>query len=137
MSVDWTQCFDKNTGHPYYWNTLSKEVTWEMPAEYQTFLDSNTETSSKHKKNTWTTCYTDDEITPYYVNEYTRIVSWDRPEGLLEDPPAPKIPAVVPKQKVIIPTITKPTPKVVKAKVNNPRGKRRKYPFDNDNLEQE
>lgn len=107
-----------------------------MPSEYQKFLESNTETSSKHKKNTWTTCYTDDEVTPYYVNEFTRIVSWDRPEGL-EDPPAAKVATVVPKQKVIIPTITKPTTKIVKAKVHNPKAKRRKYPFDNDSLEQE
>lgn len=108
-----------------------------MPAEYQKFLDSNTETSSKHKKNAWTTCYTDDEVTPYYVNEFTRIVSWDRPEGLLEDPPAPKVPAVIPKEKVMIQAITKPTTKVVKSKVNNSKVKRRKYPFDNDSLEQE
>lgn len=106
-----------------------------MPAEYQKFLDSNTETSTKQKKNTWTTCYTDDENTPYYVNEFTRIVSWDRPDGLLDEPPT--VPAVVSKLKVNIPPITKPSSSVVKAKDNNPKVRRRKYPFDNDNLEQE
>lgn len=108
-----------------------------MPDEYQKFLDSNTETSSNHKKSIWTTCYTDDEVTPYYVNEFTRIVSWDRPEEFLENPPSPKVPAVIPKQKLVISTITKPTSKAVKAKLNNPKARRRKYPFDNDILEQE
>lgn len=108
-----------------------------MPAEYQKFLDSNIETSSNKHKQIWTTCYTDDEVTPYYVNELTRIVSWDRPEGLLKDPPALKVPAVIPKQKVVISTISKSTAKVVKSKLNNLKARRRKYPFDNDSLEQE
>lgn len=115
---------------------MSKDVTWDMPAEYQKFLDSNT--ASKRKENTWTTCYTDDEVTPYYVNEFTRIVSWDRPEGLLKDPSPAKAQHVVKKENVIVPIITKTTSKVNKQKANNSaKVKRRKYPFDYDNLEQE
>lgn len=29
----WQQCYDHNSGYPYYWNTETNEVTWEMPAD--------------------------------------------------------------------------------------------------------
>lgn len=33
FSVAWKECFDKQSGFPYYWNLNTDEVTWEMPEE--------------------------------------------------------------------------------------------------------
>lgn len=83
--IDWTQCIDQSTGHPYYWNTLTKDVTWEMPAEYEQFLQQSLQSkNSKHKQeNSYTVHYTDEKV-PYYVNEFTRQVSWEKPAGFVE-----------------------------------------------------
>lgn len=32
-SSGWQECFDDNTGYPYYWHTETNEVTWDMPDE--------------------------------------------------------------------------------------------------------
>lgn len=79
---DWTQCMDVSTGHPYYWNIVTKEVTWEMPNEYKEFLD---RAKILHPKDLikWILCYTDDN-TPYYFNDLTREISWVKPEGFIE-----------------------------------------------------
>lgn len=82
--LDWTQCVDKNTGHPYYWNIETKEVTWEIPDEYQRFLElsaanfAKTSTFSK-----WVHCNSDDQQ-PYYFNEVTREISWERPADYVD-----------------------------------------------------
>ncbi|KAK6636780.1 hypothetical protein RUM43_010443 [Polyplax serrata] len=34
----WQQCYDPNSGYPYYWNTETNEVTWEMPADLKAAL---------------------------------------------------------------------------------------------------
>ncbi|KAK9879334.1 hypothetical protein WA026_004185 [Henosepilachna vigintioctopunctata] len=39
----WKKCFDAKSGFPYYWNTLTDEVTWEEP---KTFNSSKSITSS-------------------------------------------------------------------------------------------
>lgn len=78
--IDWTQCTDANTGHPYYWNIVTKEVTWEMPVEYQHFLEHSLTINSNSLKK-WILCYTDDN-TPYYFNEVTREISWEKPDDL-------------------------------------------------------
>lgn len=81
---DWTQCIDKNTGHPYYWNIESKEVTWEIPDEYQRFLElsaANFATTSTLSK--WVHCNSDDQQ-PYYFNEVTREISWERPADYVD-----------------------------------------------------
>nr|XP_018667349.1 formin-binding protein 4-like isoform X2 [Ciona intestinalis] len=31
----WSECFDENTKHPYYWNTETNEVTWIVPPEIE------------------------------------------------------------------------------------------------------
>lgn len=36
--TSWQQCYDQNSGYPYYWNTVTNEVTWEMPAELKLAL---------------------------------------------------------------------------------------------------
>lgn len=85
--LGWTQCIDKATGHPYYWHPETKEVTWEIPVEYQAFLDQNADQlSGSNVASMWTVCLTDGEepAQRYYVNEYTRIVSWDKPVGFVE-----------------------------------------------------
>lgn len=32
----WQECYDKSSGHKYYWNTKTDEVTWTKPTEYRT-----------------------------------------------------------------------------------------------------
>lgn len=80
--VDWTQCIDANTGHPYYWNIVTKEVTWEMPKEYEDFLKKNATLIAKSSSK-WSLCYSEDQ-TPYYFNEITREISYVKPEGFIE-----------------------------------------------------
>lgn len=79
---DWTQCTDVSTGHPYYWNIITKEVTWEMPTEYRLFLDEAAKQGAQILKK-WILCYTDDNA-PYYFNEVTREISWEKPEDYAE-----------------------------------------------------
>lgn len=83
LSVDWTQCTDASSGHPYYWNIVTKEVTWEMPIEYQQFLDQAMLRNSNVLRK-WTLCYTDDSA-PYYFNEVTREISWEKPEDFISN----------------------------------------------------
>lgn len=78
--LDWTQCTDASTGHPYYWNIVTKEVTWEMPIEYQQFLDYSLALNANSLKK-WILCHTDDSA-PYYFNEVTREISWEKPDDL-------------------------------------------------------
>lgn len=112
---------DENTGHPYYWNTETKEVTWEVPAEYQAYLNQNAQMLRDPKvKNMWTMCFSEeDPANVYYVNELTRIVSWNKPIGFVESAEAAVVRAaeatlvVEPKPKKNIikrrkPTKTKP-----------------------------
>lgn len=80
--TDWTQCIDANTGHPYYWNIDTKEVTWEIPHEYKQFLDKSALLNPNSKKN-WILCFTDDN-TPYYFNESTREILWEKPSDYVE-----------------------------------------------------
>lgn len=82
FSLDWTQCTDASTGHPYYWNIVTKEVTWEMPNDYKEFLDRAKVLNPKNQIK-WILCYTDDN-TPYYFNEITREISWEKPNGYVE-----------------------------------------------------
>lgn len=74
---DWTQCTDASSGHPYYWNIVTKDVTWEMPMEYQLFLEQTMQQNSYSLKK-WILCYTDDNA-PYYFDEITREISWEKP----------------------------------------------------------
>lgn len=89
LFTDWTQCIDQSTGHPYYWNTCTKEVTWEMPAEYDKFLKQNLPSKNSNKESSYTVSYTDENV-PYYVNEFTRQVSWEKPAGFVEPKPKAK-----------------------------------------------
>lgn len=82
VCLDWTQCMDASTGHPYYWNIVTKEVTWEMPIEYQRFLE-QAALSNPTSFRKWILCYTDDNA-PYYFNEITREISWEKPDDFIE-----------------------------------------------------
>lgn len=73
---------DASTGHPYYWNIVTKEVTWEIPTEYRLFLEEAAKQGSQFRKK-WILCYTDDNA-PYFFNEITREISWDKPEDFTE-----------------------------------------------------
>lgn len=80
--LDWTQCIDKNTGHPYFWNISTKEVTWEMPSEYEEFLRRSA-LSKQPRQNKWLICYSDDG-TKYFFNETTREISWEQPNEYVD-----------------------------------------------------
>lgn len=80
--LDWTQCTDASSGHPYYWNIVTKDVTWEMPIEYQRFLE-QVAMNNPQSFRKWILCYTDDN-TPYYFNEVTREISWEKPDDFIE-----------------------------------------------------
>ena len=34
----WHHCQDENTQYYYYWNTVTNEVTWDIPLEYSQYL---------------------------------------------------------------------------------------------------
>jgi hypothetical protein len=34
----WQQTLDDNTQYHYYWNTVTNEVTWEIPTDYTRYL---------------------------------------------------------------------------------------------------
>ncbi|CAH1402538.1 unnamed protein product [Nezara viridula] len=38
-TVAWQECYDSSTGYTYYWNMETNEVTWDMPPEYQTYME--------------------------------------------------------------------------------------------------
>ncbi|BES93610.1 Hypothetical protein NTJ_06419 [Nesidiocoris tenuis] len=38
-TVAWQECYDSSTGYTYYWNFETNEVTWDMPIEYQLYLE--------------------------------------------------------------------------------------------------
>ncbi|KAK2703610.1 hypothetical protein QYM36_018006 [Artemia franciscana] len=37
-TTSWQQLYDPNTGYPYYWNTLTNEITWEPPSDYLQYI---------------------------------------------------------------------------------------------------
>ena len=75
---------DPSTGHPYYWNISTKEVTWEKPEEYAKYKKEIEKFSTKLHDDYWTVGYSEGNETPYYVNEYTRVVSWEKPANFKE-----------------------------------------------------
>lgn len=105
-------------------------MTWEIPAEYQAFLDANADLlSDSNVANMWTVCYTEEggsePAQRYYVNEYTRMVSWDRPIAFVEpadvEPRRPTPDTDAPVSKNVIKRRRKvPTPN---AKRENPYSK--------------
>lgn len=38
-TVAWQECYDSSTGYTYYWNMETNEVTWDMPPEYQMYIE--------------------------------------------------------------------------------------------------
>lgn len=84
--LDWTQCKDPNTGLPYYYNIVTKEVTWEMPVEYERFLKYAL-VKYPNQLVQWTVCHSDDNA-KYYFNEFTREISWEKPEEFIEPEPS-------------------------------------------------
>ncbi|XP_017777003.1 PREDICTED: formin-binding protein 4-like [Nicrophorus vespilloides] len=39
--TSWQECFDDQSGCPYYWNINTNAVTWEMPLEFKEWLEAN------------------------------------------------------------------------------------------------
>lgn len=47
--IDWQECFDEQTGFPYYWHTETNQVTWEIPPELKLFQEqTHKEPASSH-----------------------------------------------------------------------------------------
>lgn len=38
-TVAWQECYDSTTGYTYYWNMETNEVTWDMPPDYQSYME--------------------------------------------------------------------------------------------------
>lgn len=36
--TDWQQLTDEKTNYPYYWNTKTNAVVWDMPPEFSQYL---------------------------------------------------------------------------------------------------
>ncbi|XP_055377460.1 formin-binding protein 4-like [Condylostylus longicornis] len=89
--TDWTQCMDANTGHPYYWNISTKEVTWEKPAQYEEFLNEIKRVLKKIPDDSWAIGYAEGSETPYYLNIFTREISWQKPANFKEKKRSKKI----------------------------------------------
>lgn len=80
--AEWTQCKDVTTGLPYYYNIATKDVTWEMPHEYEQYLRYAL-IQYPNQLVQWTVCHTEDN-SKYYFNEFTREISWEKPDDYIE-----------------------------------------------------
>ncbi|XP_055704040.1 formin-binding protein 4-like isoform X2 [Phlebotomus papatasi] len=81
VQTDWTQCYDRETGKPYFFNTSSNQHQWEMPEDYRLYLEWVRRNKFSETEQKWKVYEAEDSGVPYYVNEVTRIVSWEMPEG--------------------------------------------------------
>ncbi|KAJ6635810.1 Formin-binding protein 4 [Pseudolycoriella hygida] len=132
VTTNWTQCIDKSSGLPYYWNTFTRETTWHMPEEYDNFLQQNLRMKNPKKENSYTVCYSDENVA-YYVNEFTRQVSWEKPAGFVE--PKEKVNSTKLKKSKKRPTEDS-SRNGKKKKSKKPEKSSKKYPFDvNDDLD--
>jgi len=82
--TEWAQCMDVNTGHPYYWNIETKEVTWEKPVQYDDYLKELKRVVKKIPNDSWAIGYAEGSETPYYLNVFTREISWQKPLNFKE-----------------------------------------------------
>ena len=48
--TDWQQLMDEKTNYPYYWNTVTNEVVWDMPSEFSKYLILQKEYEEKVEK---------------------------------------------------------------------------------------
>ena len=49
----WKECIDEHTKHPYYWNTLTNEVTWTLPPElFEQYASANSSSPLPSNENT-------------------------------------------------------------------------------------
>ena len=46
----WQQLTDEKSNYPYYWNTETNEVVWDMPSEFQQYLILHKEYEEKIEK---------------------------------------------------------------------------------------
>lgn len=80
--TSWTQCFDKKTKHPYYWNIETNSITWTIPEEYSRYLEFVSKHSTKILANgqeRWTARQAGEGEPLFYVDEIYRVVSWEMP----------------------------------------------------------
>lgn len=68
---------------------MTKEVTWEIPDEYEQFLKlSAMKYYGASVANKWVLCSTDGEK-EYYFNAVTREISWERPAEYVDNAVGP------------------------------------------------
>lgn len=48
----WKQCVDENTNHPYYWNTVTNEVSWTLPEDVMKQYESQMKPEQNKEKPT-------------------------------------------------------------------------------------
>eukprot|EP00501_MAST-03F_sp_TOSAG23-6_P002024 GSMAST32.ASY1.ANO1.2110.1 assembled CDS len=71
ITSDWQEFTDTGSGRKYYYNTETKETTWEKPASMKT--------TKIVEEDTWTTHIDDSTGNTYYYNSKTGNTSWEDP----------------------------------------------------------
>lgn len=68
----WKSAVDKTTGKTYYYNKLTKEVTWDTPAGFV-----------EQERQPWKAAYDATSGRTYYYNRQTKAVTWKKPDGFI------------------------------------------------------
>ncbi len=74
-ATKWKSAIDKVTGKTYYWNNMTKEVTWKAPAGF---------IELRHTSPLWKAAYDTTTGKTYYYNKKTKEVSWSKPNNIVE-----------------------------------------------------
>jgi len=74
-ATKWKSAIDKVTGKTYYYNNLTKEVTWEAPAGF---------VELKRPSPLWKAAYDTTTGRTYYYNRQTKAVTWSKPKNIVE-----------------------------------------------------
>eukprot|EP00986_Skeletonema_menzelii_P000282 scaffold82_cov135-Skeletonema_menzelii.AAC.2 len=74
-ATKWKSAIDKVTGKTYYYNNLTKEVTWEAPVGF---------VELKRPSPLWKAAYDTTTGRTYYYNRQTKAVTWSKPKNIVE-----------------------------------------------------
>eukprot|EP00985_Skeletonema_marinoi_P010195 scaffold4797_cov152-Skeletonema_marinoi.AAC.20 len=70
----WKTAIDKVTGKTYFYNKLTKEVTWDAPDDV---------VEEKRASPLWKAAYDTTTGQTYYYNRQTKAVTWNKPHGFV------------------------------------------------------
>ncbi len=73
-ATKWKSAVDKTTGKTYFYNKLTKEVTWDAPAGF---------VEQEQPKPVWKVAYDATNSKKYYYNRQTKEVTWKKPDGFI------------------------------------------------------